>query len=284
MSWMDSWSRPAKQQATPAPFYLIPGAENTPYCKTCGRVISTRKAGSSRAARSSSKEPVVYCSTRCRHAKPGKVDREIEAAFVRFLNGEEELPAGMSPPRVKGDNRVLVPVDAVQERVFGRVTQDRSSLDGSTSSEEAEDNSLDCISETREDAGEGQATEQENEKDGPVDYDVVARMAVRSGSRIRPPQAVSEVNGSVGGEKGWAERIDETDEMREKRRLGLKAVREKEMVRAAARRGVVFGFLVEGGGDGDRSPPRRVKCEAVMQGKVVEPSFAKGNWCVRWRE
>ena len=39
MSWMDSWSRPSKSQATPAPFYLLPGGESTPYCKTCGRVI-----------------------------------------------------------------------------------------------------------------------------------------------------------------------------------------------------------------------------------------------------
>jgi hypothetical protein len=40
MSWMDSWSRPTKSQATPAPYYLLPGGESTPYCKTCGRVIS----------------------------------------------------------------------------------------------------------------------------------------------------------------------------------------------------------------------------------------------------
>ena len=39
MSWMDSWSRPTKSQATPAPYYLLPGGELTPYCKTCGRVI-----------------------------------------------------------------------------------------------------------------------------------------------------------------------------------------------------------------------------------------------------
>ena len=41
MSWMDSWSRPNKTQATPAPYYLLPGGESTPYCKTCGRVIGT---------------------------------------------------------------------------------------------------------------------------------------------------------------------------------------------------------------------------------------------------
>lgn len=39
MSWMDSWSRPSKTQSTPAPYYLLPGGESIPYCKTCGRVI-----------------------------------------------------------------------------------------------------------------------------------------------------------------------------------------------------------------------------------------------------
>jgi hypothetical protein len=28
----------------------------------------------------------------------------------------------------------------------------------------------------------------------------------------------------------------------------------------------------------------RRKCEALMNGSVVEPSFAKGNWAIRWRE
>jgi hypothetical protein len=29
---------------------------------------------------------------------------------------------------------------------------------------------------------------------------------------------------------------------------------------------------------------KRKMCEAVMNGSVVEPSFAKGDWAVRWRE
>lgn len=45
MSWMDSWSRPSKSQATPAPYYLLPGGESTPYCKTCGRVIGESCGG-----------------------------------------------------------------------------------------------------------------------------------------------------------------------------------------------------------------------------------------------
>ncbi|RSL62850.1 hypothetical protein CEP54_005542 [Fusarium duplospermum] len=107
-----------------------------------------------------------------------------------------------------------------------------------------------------------------------IDGHLLARMAVRSGTRIRPPQSISEVNGSVGGEKGRAERIQETEAMLEKRKEGQKRAKEKEMTKCAARRGVVFGFLV--------GEERRL-CEAVMAGKVVEPSFAKGDWSIRWR-
>ena len=110
-----------------------------------------------------------------------------------------------------------------------------------------------------------------------VDADVIARLSIRSGTRIRPPQGVSEVNGGIGGEKGVKERILETDDMLAKRREGQRKADERELVRCAARRGVAFGFLT---GVGEE---RRL-CEAVMQGKVVESSFAKGEWGVRWRE
>ncbi|KAI4700717.1 hypothetical protein J4E81_003680 [Alternaria sp. BMP 2799] len=97
------------------------------------------------------------------------------------------------------------------------------------------------------------------------------------GGKVRPPQAQNDVNGSVGGEKGWAERIEETDEMKLKRREGQRRADEREMVRKAARRGCAFGFSVEGESE-------KKKCEAVMKGVVVESSFAKGEWGVRWRE
>ena len=95
--------------------------------------------------------------------------------------------------------------------------------------------------------------------------------------KVRPPQAQNDVNGSVGGEKGWAERVHETDEAKAKRREGQRRADEREMVRKAARRGCAFGFAVEG-----QDEPR--KCEAVMKGGVVEASFAKGEWGIRWRE
>lgn len=97
--------------------------------------------------------------------------------------------------------------------------------------------------------------------------------------KVRPPQDVNDVNGGVGGEKGWAERIEETDDMKTKRREGQRKADEREMVRRAARRGVAFGFVV----DNDEGEERK-KCEAVMKGVVVEASFAKGEWGIRWRE
>ncbi|KAL1586841.1 hypothetical protein WHR41_04064 [Cladosporium halotolerans] len=64
---------------------------------------------------------------------------------------------------------------------------------------------------------------------------------------------------------------------------GLQKAHRRELVRCAARRGVAFGFLVKGPAEGELRSWKR-KCEAIVQGKVVEPSFAKGDWSVRWRE
>lgn len=138
--------------------------------------------------------------------------------------------------------------------------------------------------------------------------------------RVRPPQSKSEVNGSIGGEKGWAEKVEETPEMLQKRLEGQKRADERELVRCAARRLCAFGVVVDdlvGGddtkdngvkgkgkgkergktkgkrkgeisrdGDGDetRDQALRKKCEAVMSGNVVEASYAKGEWGIRWRE
>lgn len=57
---------------------------------------------------------------------------------------------------------------------------------------------------------------------------------------------------------------------------GMQKAKEREMVRRAARRGVAFGFEVEEG--------KRRGVEAVQWGRVVESSFAKGEWGVRRRE
>lgn len=304
MSWMDSWSRPSKSQATPAPYYLLPGGEDTPYCHSCGRLISQRRTNAAASAKSEAR----YCSTRCRSHKPGKLDREVERAFVGFLDGEAALDGhadGSGADRgkhakkgkkgshkVKGDQRILVPCSAVEDLMFGRKSEDSRSDNSRTPDPETEHvehgppEQLARNDPTPAEVAEGVVAGADG--GGYVDGDILARMSIRSGTRTRPPQHVSEVNGSVGGEKGWAERIEENEEMLEKRRQGLRRAKEREMVRCAARRGVVFGFRVDGGAGGvdekGRGGEQRRLCEAVMNGKVVEPSFAKGDWSIRWRE
>ena len=59
-----------------------------------------------------------------------------------------------------------------------------------------------------------------------------------------------------------------------KRQAGQQRAAQREMVRRAARRGVIFGLDQESNGR---------KCEVVQHGRVVEPSFAKGDFNVRWR-
>ncbi|RYO77951.1 hypothetical protein DL762_008953 [Monosporascus cannonballus] len=292
MSWMDSWSRPGKPQATPAPYYLLPGREETPYCKSCGCVVSTRKTNAAAPRHGTGPKgatPSRYCSARCRN-KPGRIDREIEVAFARMLEGQEEDGNG------KGDPRILVSCEKVKRRVFGYRDdpektfgrkKNRASRALPTSTED-DDNDGNSHAEKADSGADGDgdsaiALDDDNvtsEEHAPgIDGDILARMSVRSGMRIRPPQTSSEVNGSVGGEKGRAEQAEETEEMARMRLEGLRRAQQEEMVRSAARRGVAFGFVVGGTAKGTRR-----KCEAVMLGKVVEPSFAKGDWGIRWRE
>lgn len=242
--------------------------------------------------------PAKYCSSRCRTVKLGKLDRELERAFVHFLAGGDHASTdgtgntkGLSGKQtkakhIKGDQRILVSCSTVEEYVFG---PRRSSLE--TPRSEPSDEGSDDLGHQQTDPIDSASLPEDLDLDGnpthknPIDGDLLARMSVRSGTRIRPPQSISEVNGSVGGEKGRAERIQETDEMLEKRREGQKRAKEREMTKCAARRGVVFGFDVDEGKDGSKAGDgKRRLCEAVMTGKVVEPSFAKGDWAIRWRE
>ena len=55
--------------------------------------------------------------------------------------------------------------------------------------------------------------------------------------------------------------------------LGMQKAKERELVRRAARRGVAFGF--------DTPEGKRRSVEAVQRGRVVESSFAKGEWGVK---
>jgi hypothetical protein len=102
MSWMDSWSRPSKHQSVPAPFYLLPGRDTTPYRHSCGRVInSRRKAQPSAKDGRDNKTPAKYCSESCRGRKPGKVDREIEHVFYSSC----EVRSPRHSTRAAGEHR-----------------------------------------------------------------------------------------------------------------------------------------------------------------------------------
>lgn len=68
------------------------------------------------------------------------------------------------------------------------------------------------------------------------------------------------------------------------REQGMRRARQREMVRQAARRGVAFGFSLPPDGVAEEEKIRRRSVEAVQGGRVVESSFAKGEWGVRWRE
>ncbi|KEQ72013.1 hypothetical protein M436DRAFT_49095 [Aureobasidium namibiae CBS 147.97] len=274
MSWMDSWSRPKKNAATPPPLYLT--SDQVRYCHTCGRVIGSRKSNSAKTAATE----VKFCSDRCKRHKLRPADKRIEAAFAALLDGQDASKFAAKQQKVKGDPRILVSCSEVEtliygsredpEKTFGRKKNRarRGVADGDVWK------SIDMVdSDTDTDAGTAETVSADEDA---IDTRSTKVMDNRGG-RVRPPQSESDVNGSVGGEKGWAEKIVETPEMLQKRREGQRRAEEKEMVKCAARRAVVFGL------ESSRQEGRRM-CEAVMHGAVVEPSYAKGDWSIRWRE
>jgi hypothetical protein len=353
---MDSWSRPSKSQATPPPLYLTIG-DSVPYCHSCGRVIGDRK-------KTSGATEVKYCSQRCRHQKPGPIDRKIEATFAKLLEGatpesikeEQEQAKGKETDSKdggrkslekgdtadedegskfgkkdkrqhkkkgsktkntpKGDHRITIDCTAVEELVFNR-EKDPEKVYGRRKNrrargvvEKPEDwKSVDMVdhpppalktdpaagAEEEVSSAEDTYSDSEHEEQGGIALENGNGANINTkadtieygygGGKIRPPQDQSDINGSIGGEKGWAERQHETEEAKARRLEGQRRADEREMVRKAARRGCAFGFITEGD-DGVRGGEKgeRRKCEAVMKGAVVEASFAKGEWGVRWRE
>lgn len=299
---MDSWSRPSKTQATPVPFYLLPGGASTPYCHSCGRVIGSRKKTASTA---SGGTLTRYCSSRCRARKPGKRDRLIEEAFVRFLTGAETAPSlpadegprqSARPRKAKGDPRILVSCRVVEDAVFGpaRAAPARPipPTAGSGGGDDAGENDIQEVAEERE------ALNTQHSAGGhtpPADVPAGSPEAQLKTPDRGVHQTPSESGGVEEDEQDRANDTEGDGAAIEKRRQGQLRAQEREMVRCAARRGVVFGFLVPApeeriGRTGlGRKPDtaeegERRLCEAVMAGKVVEPSFAKGDWGIRWRE
>lgn len=351
-------SRPSKSALAFLPLYLAD--PSTPYCHTCGRVVSTEKQGPSRnvANRRASKrgptqpqaKPVPkYCSDRCRRSKPTRLDREIESLFVTLLEGhrgigedtnrEEEQRGQVSGVEVlkKGDsrqlqchvsesegNRNIIMCSVVENLVFGprREAEDLIEGDhekaetanyGSSSKDDSENNTQQvgignsAVEEPQVESEEEIETESlrpsenRNKLGGSIDWDkligpqgVSIKLESRDGALLQPGEPDDKQKGR-----------SDTDN-HERRARGQQRAEEREMVRRAARRGVVFGFIVDGeGGPGEDQPggnskkhskvkdsegaaeetkDRRRKCEIVADGVILEPSFAKGDWGIRWRE
>jgi hypothetical protein len=255
-------------------------------------------------------------------ADPVKTTTDTENAHEDAKFGKGEKKHKKKPSKtIKGDHRIIIECGTVEEIVFQREKdpekvygrrknrkarfvvekpEDWKSVDmvdqpvSSTTPATAADASSASTTQPAADftSDEDTVSDSDNEAEGGVVLEPTKTPSADSqtadalpdtveygygGGKVRPPQAQNDVNGSVGGEKGWAERIEETDEMKLKRREGQRKADEREMVRKAARRGCAFGFTVP-------EEKEKRKCEAVMKGVVVEASYAKGEWGVRWRE
>lgn len=296
-------------------------------------MIGARRANTAKA----NQAVVKYCSDKCKHHKPSKaadsIEERLQFALIELLEGRAVRPVlpetGSEEPVAvkaryqpkKGDPRIIVQLSEVEEAVFGN-RQDPEKTFGrrrNRAKRGVDDGpvwkSVDMI-----DGGAGNARQHGGDSTVELaDLDDLSDGTDASANgddifetngvklRVRPPQTKSDVNFSVGGERGWAEKIEETAEMQQKRIEGVKKAEEKEMVKQAGRRAVVFGLPVprqsttshrenKGSKKKGRKAEREVeeeeddvqplmkKCEALMNNSVVEPSFAKGDWSIRWRE
>jgi hypothetical protein len=111
--------------------------------------------------------------------------------------------------------------------------------------------------------------------------------------KVRPSQLETELNFSaMGGERGWAEKLEETDEMREKRLAGETRARQREQVRCAARRLVAFGWQVavqeeaeeEGNSKGKGGKKKNKKGKRGGDSEEEEESVGKAAGVSTWEK
>lgn len=211
----------------------------------------------------------------------------------------------VSATRKKGESRVLLPLSILEEAVFGSRSDPERSYGRRRNR---------AFRGVRED-GQWRSVDMEDDSDGeggarPEPISTWDEAEDFEGDDL-------EIEGGVKLERrDWDDEDEEvgageaeTPELAAKRRAGQKKAEEREFIRCVVRRAVVFGVEVEGweevgGGVGSTKKgkkgkgrnaeedeevtesevkPRR-KCEAIMSGQIVEPSFAKGDWSVRWRD
>jgi len=237
-----------------------------------------------------------------------------------------ELEKLKAQPKQKGDVRILVNCDTVERIVYGSQSdptktfgRKKNRATRALGKEDGEWKSVDMEDTDEETGTDGAGTDVTTGGSGADDDDLDAYGGVRlanpirdrgkvPGPMIRGSQWESEVNFSVGGERGRQEKLEETPEALLKRREGERKAEEREMVRRAARRLVAFGIPVAAGtapvheeivkkaikgkrGKADKvgselevGGEKRKKCEAIMNSQLVEASYAKGDWSIRWRE
>lgn len=219
------------------------------YCHTCGRIITPRK---SHAKSLNTSTPPKYCSDRCRREKPPAhgdgVEAEIERTFVELLGNSEG-----------GSSRKVVACWDVEAEVFGAPVHGSDAK----SPENSDSNSGEASS--------GQTSEDNEDGGVPVNEHPVPAASLK-----------------------WQHTIPEGLTPQQ---LGRQRASNREKVRQAARRGAVFGFSIHHGTEPtdassgskqrlnlSRDRFRRRKVEAVQGGRIVEASFAKGPWGVRWKD
>ena len=214
-------------------------------------------------------------------------------------------PFQVSATRKKGESRVLLPLSILEEVVFGSRSDPERSFGRRRNR---------AFRGVRED-GQWRSVDMEDDSEGengarPEPISTWEEAEDFEGDDL-------EIEGGVKLERRtWDDEDEEagageveTPELAAKRRAGQKKAEEREFIRCVVRRAVVFGIEVEGweevgGGAGstrkgrkgkgriaeddeevtEREVKPRRKCEAIMSSQIVEPSFAKGDWSVRWRD
>lgn len=241
-----------------------------------------------------------YCSDRCKRHKPGldpsSVDSRIEHVIHNLLEGRapngdvannstghwESRNAKTSKKAKKGDSRIIVRLSDVEAAVFAEEREGQFAGRKRTGPRKR-------VSQE----GEWRSVDMEDHPP-PSGYDFVDEYGdegQEGGVKL------SQYRSSEVDEAHAPEDVGESPEQKRKQREGQRRAEEKEHVKRVARRVVVFGLVVEGeekeerpkkaknrGDTEECTEPARKKCEALMDGQLVEPSFAKGDWSLRWRE